>query len=62
MNNWYGPCQYVCDNKSPSGYCNSTACTNPKYNGSGTVVIFSKETYDHYMMEKNPDYGRGINS
>ena len=34
------PCPYVCDNKSPlSGYCNSTACINPQFNGSGTYVL-----------------------
>ena len=28
-------CPYPCSNKSSSGYCQTTACTNWKYNGLG---------------------------
>ena len=31
-----GPCPYNCKMKSTTGYCQNTACTNPKYNGTGT--------------------------
>lgn len=36
-----GPCPYDCKMKSSMGYCQSTACTNPKYNGSGTWHILT---------------------
>ena len=26
-----GPCPYECNNKSESGYCQTTGCVNPKY-------------------------------
>ena len=31
-------CPYVCNLKNSIGYCKVTACINPKYNGSGTIV------------------------
>ena len=33
------PCLYVCENKTEYGYCKTTACINPKHNGSGTYKI-----------------------
>ncbi len=34
-----GSCPYVCKNKNAYGYCQSSACINPKYNGSGTWYV-----------------------
>lgn len=31
-----GQCPYVCNNKTGFGYCNTTACINPKYQSSST--------------------------
>ena len=40
----YGKCpHYDCPARNIRGYCNSTGCTNTKYNGSGTYVIRSVE-------------------
>lgn len=33
-----GPCLKACENKTEYGYCRTTACINPKYNGGGTYV------------------------
>ena len=33
------PCLYVCENKTECGYCKTTACINPRYNGSGTYTV-----------------------
>ena len=36
----YGKCpHYDCPARNIRGYCNSTGCTNSKYNGSGTYYI-----------------------
>lgn len=37
-------CPYVCDNKNSLGFCKTTACINPKYNGSGTFTVVSDHT------------------
>ena len=29
-------CPYYCGNKNSQGYCQTTVCINPMYNGSGT--------------------------
>ena len=34
-----GRCGKDCSNKTEFGYCKTTACTNPKYNGSVNVRI-----------------------
>ena len=40
------PCLNICDNKNTLGYCNSTVCTNPKYNTSTiTVKITQSESH-----------------
>lgn len=31
------PCNKPCGNKTASGYCATTACTNPQYSNIGTV-------------------------
>lgn len=31
-------CPHTCSNRTEFGYCRSTACINPDYNGSGTYV------------------------
>lgn len=28
-----GPCPKICDNKTDSGYCKTTACIKPEYGG-----------------------------
>ena len=60
--NPYEPCPYVCNNKSYSGWCNSTVCINPKYNESNIKITISKEDYDRMMMKKDDDYGCGIHA
>ena len=64
-------CNHICDNKTPLGYCQTTGCINPKYNGSGTYLItgvedgwikVDKKVLDEYKMMKDPDYGVGIYS
>lgn len=30
-------CPYICENKSASGYCKTTACVNPLYSNIGTT-------------------------
>ena len=32
-------CPYNCENKTLSGYCKTTACINPKYQGTRTIKI-----------------------
>ena len=31
-------CPHICGNKTSLGYCKTTVCINPKYNGSGTYT------------------------
>ncbi len=61
-------CPYICNNKTSCGYCQTTVCINPKYNGSGTYltigvedgwIIVDKKVWDEYKMMKDPDYGVG---
>ena len=51
-------CPFVCEFKTAQGFCQVTACINPKHNGSGTYII-SKEWCDKRQMERDPDYGCG---
>lgn len=37
--NLFSTCPHVCDNKNANGFCNTTACINPRYNGTGTYKI-----------------------
>ena len=32
-------CPYNCENKTLSGYCKTTACINPKYQGTRTIRL-----------------------
>ena len=49
----YGPCLKVCENKTEYGYCRTTACINPKYNGRGTFVSNRTEiTYPRVLGYK----------
>ena len=48
------PCPYVCDNKSYSGWCNSTVCINPKYNGRNRIEYAT----EHVVVENCPICGR----
>ena len=50
----FNMCQHVCDNKTAEGFCKTTACINPKYNGSGTYTIMVS---DH--TESNRDVYNG---
>lgn len=63
-----GTCPYICDNKTSLGYCQTTGCINPKYNGSGVYLItgvedgwikVDKQTWREYQMMEDPDYGVG---
>jgi len=56
MNNIIGSCPYDCNNKSPfTGYCNTTVCTNPKYNGSGTYILKTCEYCKKAMYMKQEE-------
>ena len=61
-------CPYICNNKTSYGYCQTTVCINPKYNGSGTYLVtgvedgwikVDKKVWNEYKMMKDPDYGVG---
>lgn len=70
------PCPNICDNKNTFGYCNSTACVNPKYNATTiTAKITQSGSYlampclicgDSVMLtsreEMSLQYGRHIHS
>ena len=34
-----GQCNKACENKTEFGYCKSTVCSNPRYNGVSNVGI-----------------------
>lgn len=36
---------YDCPSRTPEGACLTTACTNPKYNGSETVILDAKQKH-----------------
>ena len=40
------PCPYVCNNKTEYGYCKTTGCINPKYDGRGGRMTEVKSLYD----------------
>lgn len=56
MRNTYSPCPYECGNKSSSGWCTSTACVNPEYNGSGEKIILNEKQYE--IVKSCPTCGR----
>ena len=33
-------CPHICSNKNQFGYCKTTACINPKFNGSGSSTYY----------------------
>lgn len=46
-----GPCIQICENKNSEGYCQSTACINPKYNNKSIVwtvntILSTEEIWD----------------
>ena len=44
------PCLYPCENKTEYGYCKTTDCINPRYNGSGTYTTnFIKPEYPNML-------------
>ena len=51
-------CIHDCNNKTPEGFCKTTACTNRLYNGSGTYIV-PKEYFYKKCIEKDKDYGVG---
>ena len=53
----FNMCPYVCGNKTPEGFCKTTACINPNYNGGGTYKI---TVSDH--TELNRDVYNGTRS
>lgn len=59
-----GSCQYPCNYKNAYGYCQITACINPKHNGSGTYYLYQKPQKVDYgkKYEDDDDYGIGIYS
>lgn len=57
-----GKCPYVCPYKTEHGYCQTTGCINPEYNGNGNTVVYDKAQYDAMRMAADPDYGRGNNA
>ena len=54
--NPYEPCPYMCGNKSSSGWCNSTACINPKYNGYSKTIVVDETEYS--IVQNCPKCGR----
>lgn len=54
--NSYGPCPYVCNNKSQSGWCATTACINSEYNGNGRTIVLGGVEY--CAVKKCPNCGR----
>ena len=46
----FGICPYVCSNRNEIGYCKTTACINPKYNGIQTYYV-SDHTEATYPLE-----------
>ena len=48
-------CLHHCTYQTSDGYCEFTACINPKFNGSGTYIIKDDKKED-------PDYGIGRRS
>lgn len=47
---------YDCNNRTALGYCNVTACTNPKYNGSGAHVEGRRIEMSRYTMHAPDDF------
>ena len=60
--NPYSPCPYVCNNKSSSGWCSTTVCINPMYNGHNKTIVVDKQEIVRCMDCDNKEcWGRAGN-
>ena len=49
-----GSCPFMCSFKNSYGYCQVTACINPKHNGSGTwKTKYCKKCKRSMLIQKN---------
>ena len=49
-------CPHICNNKTSTGHCRTTACINEKYNGSGTYTTnMVVPEYPNTLMIKRTD-------
>lgn len=56
-------CLHLCGNKTEYGYCKTTACINPKYNGSETYKVtvsdhteLNRDVYDGTRCEQDGEW------
>ena len=57
--NPFKPCPYECNNKSESGWCNTTTCINQKYNGTYTfqwIPIYSPTGVEAFGVKETTVY------
>ena len=55
-----GQCNKVCENKTEFGYCKSTVCSNPRYNGISNVGINETIIFVQSFLDEGERSGRKI--
>ena len=56
----FNMCPYICGNKTPEGFCKTTACINPNHNGSGTYTTnMITPEYPNMLMIKRTNEQEG---